>query len=65
MLRTYVVGMVLTSHWHPMAYHSEMLLDVVCKYPTYDEEMYSIVQAYQQWKHYVLGKGTVIQIDYK
>jgi hypothetical protein len=41
----YVVGIVLTQHDHPMAYHSETLSDVVHKYPTYDKEMYSIVQA--------------------
>jgi hypothetical protein len=39
----YVVGTVLTKHGHPMAYHSETLLDTVRKYPTYDKEMYSIV----------------------
>jgi hypothetical protein len=35
----YVVGIVLTQHNHPVAYHSETLLDVVRKYPTYDKEM--------------------------
>jgi hypothetical protein len=35
----YVVGTVLTQHDHPMAYHSETLSDIVCKYPTYDKEM--------------------------
>lgn len=48
-----------------MAYHSETLSDAVRKYPTYDKEMYFIVQAYQQWKHYILGKETVIHIDHK
>ena len=43
----YVVGAILTQHGHPVAYHSEPLLDAVHKYPTYDKEMYSIVQAYQ------------------
>jgi hypothetical protein len=33
----YVVSIVLTQHSHPMAYHSETLSDVVCKYPTYDK----------------------------
>jgi hypothetical protein len=33
----YVVGVVLTQHDHPMAYHSETLSDTVCKYPTYDK----------------------------
>jgi hypothetical protein len=41
----YVVGTVLTQHSHPIAYHSETLSDNVHKYPTYDKEMYSIVQA--------------------
>jgi hypothetical protein len=41
----YVVGIVLTQHGHPVAYHSETLSDTVQKYPTYDKEMYSIVQA--------------------
>ena len=27
--------------------------------------MYSIVQAYRQWKHYILGKETIIHIDEK
>ena len=44
----YVVGVVLTQHQHPMAYHSETLSNVVRKYPTYDKKMYSIVQAYYQ-----------------
>jgi hypothetical protein len=33
----YVVGIVLTQHGHPMAYHSETLSDVVHKYPTYNK----------------------------
>jgi hypothetical protein len=33
----YVVGAILTQHDHPVAYHSETLSDVVCKYPTYEK----------------------------
>jgi hypothetical protein len=44
----YVVGTVLTQHGHPVAYHSETLSYIVCKYPTYDKEMYSIVQSCRQ-----------------
>jgi hypothetical protein len=61
----YAVGTVLTQHDHPVAYHSETLSDVVRKYPTYDKEMYSIVQACHQWRHYILGKETVIHTDHK
>jgi hypothetical protein len=57
----YVVGVVLTQHDHPVAYHSETLSDIFCKYPTYDKEMYTIVQvASHQWRHYILGKETLI-----
>jgi hypothetical protein len=33
----YVVGIVLTQHGHPVAYHSETLSDTIHKYHTYDE----------------------------
>jgi hypothetical protein len=61
----YVVGVVLTQHGHPVAYHSETLSNIVCKYLTYDKEMYSIVQACHQWRHYILGKEKVIHTDHK
>jgi hypothetical protein len=61
----YAIGVVLTQHDHPMAYHSETLSNIVQKYPTYDKEMYSIVQAYRQWKHYIMGKETIIHTDHK
>jgi hypothetical protein len=61
----YVVGAVLTQHDHPVAYHSETLSDIVQKYPTYDKEMHSIVQACRQWKHYIMGKEMIIHTDHK
>jgi hypothetical protein len=61
----YAVGVVLTQHGHPVAYHSETLSDVVRKYLTYDKQMYSIVQACRQWRHYILGKVTMIHNDHK
>eukprot|EP00253_Pinus_taeda_P005889 PITA_05889 len=39
----YAIGVVITEHGQPMAYHSETLSDTVWKYPTYDKEMYSMV----------------------
>ena len=41
----YAIGAVLTQQGHPVAYHSETLSATIRKYPTYDKEMYSIVQA--------------------
>jgi hypothetical protein len=61
----YVVGAILTQHGHLVAYHSETLSNTIWKYPTYDNEMHSIVQAYRQRKHYILGKETIIHTDHK
>ena len=61
----YAIGAVLTQQGHPVAYHSETLSNTVRKYPTYDKEMYSIVKAYQQWKHYILGKETIIHTNHR
>jgi hypothetical protein len=60
----YAIGAILTQHVYPVAYHSETLSDTDRKYPTYEKEMYSIVQACRQWKHYILGKETVIHTDH-
>jgi hypothetical protein len=61
----YAIGVVITQHRHVVEYHSETLSDIVRKYPTYDKEMYSIVQAYRQWKHYILGKEMIIHTDHQ
>jgi hypothetical protein len=61
----YIVGAVLTQHGHLVAYHSETLSDTVQKYPTNDKEMYSIVQACHQWKHYIMGNETIIHTNHK
>jgi len=42
----YAIGAILTQHGNPVAYHTETFSGIVPKYPTYDKEMYSIVQTY-------------------
>jgi hypothetical protein len=39
----YVIDVVLTQQGHLVAYHNEMLSNVVRRYPTYEKDMYSIV----------------------
>jgi hypothetical protein len=39
----YDISVVPTQQGHLISYHSETLFDYVCRYPTYDKEMYSIV----------------------
>ena len=60
----YDIGVFLTQQGHLVEYHSDKILDTIWKYPTYDKEMYSIVQVCRQWKHYILGKETFIHIDH-
>jgi hypothetical protein len=31
-------------------------------YPTYDKELYALVQVVKKWKHYMMGKETIIHI---
>jgi hypothetical protein len=38
---------------------------VVLNYPTYDKELYALVQAIKKWKHYLMGKETIIHIDHQ
>ena len=53
----YAIGVVLTQQGHPVAYHSETLSETVRKYPTYDKEMYSIVQALSTMEALHFGEG--------
>jgi hypothetical protein len=56
----YAISAILTHHGHLVAYHNETLSDVVRRYPTYEKEMYSIVQECQKWKQCILGNEMVI-----
>ena len=60
----YAIGVVLPQQGHLVAYHSETLSDTVCKYSTYEKEMYSIVHAFRQWKNYILVKEMIIYRDH-
>jgi hypothetical protein len=61
----YAIGAVVTQHDHMVAYNSETLSNTIWKYPTYEKEMYYIVEACHQWKNYILGKKTIIHTDHK
>jgi hypothetical protein len=56
MLQTMLWASFSLNTDHPVAYHSETLSDVVRKYPTYDKEMYSIVQAFASGDITFLGR---------
>lgn len=46
-------------------YHSEVFHGALLNYSTYDKELYSMVQNVKKWKHYLMGKETIIHIDHQ
>lgn len=60
----FAIGFVLKQGGHPVAYHSEALADAKLMYSTYDKEFYNLVQALKQWRHYILGKETILHTDH-
>ena len=61
----YAMGAVLTQHSKPICYHFETFNPAVVNYPTYDKELYALVQSVKKWKHYLMGKETVINTDHQ
>jgi hypothetical protein len=61
----YAMGAVLMQYCKPICYHSETFNQVVVKYPTYDKELYALVQSINKSKHYLLGKETIIYTNHQ
>jgi hypothetical protein len=61
----YVMGVVLLQHGKPICFHSETFNGAVINYPTYDKELYASVQSVKKWKHYFLGKETIVHTDHQ
>jgi hypothetical protein len=61
----YAMGAVLMQYHKPNYYHCKNFNQVVVNYPAYDKELYALVQSIKKWKHYLLGKETIIHIDHQ
>jgi hypothetical protein len=61
----YAMGAVLLQHGKPICFHSETFNGAVINYPTYDKELYALVQSVKKWKHYLLGKETIVHTDHQ
>jgi hypothetical protein len=59
----YTMGVVLMQYCRPICYHCETFNQVVVNYPTYDKELYELVQSTEKWKQYVLEKETIIHTN--
>ena len=60
----YALGAVLMQHGKPISFHSEIFNGDVTKYSTYDKELYALVQSVKKWKHYLMGKETIIHTNH-
>ena len=49
----------------PIACFSEKLCGAALKYPTYDKELYALVQALETWQHYLCPKEFVIHTNHE
>src|SRR6266852_2129191 len=41
--------------WHPVAFHSQSIIDAERNYEIYDKEMLGIIRALEDWHHYLEG----------
>jgi len=57
------MGAVLMQHGKPICFHSETFNGAMINYPTYDKELYALVQSVEKWKHDLMGKETIILTD--
>ena len=59
------ISAILMQEGRPIAYFSEKLSGEALKYPTYDKELYVLVQASETWQHYLWPKEFVIHTDHE
>jgi hypothetical protein len=48
-----------------VCYHSKLFHGAILDYPMYDKDLFAIVQVVKKWKHYLLGKETIIHMDHQ
>ena len=56
---------VLLQHGKPIAFYSKTFNGAVTNYPTYDKDVYALVQSVKKWKYYLMGKETIIHTDHQ
>ena len=53
------------QHKKPIRNHSKTFSKTIINYPTYDKELYALVQSVKKWKHYLMGKETIIHTNHQ
>lgn len=50
---------------HPIAYISKSLTAAEARYNIWDKELLAILKAFQEWRHYLVGKKITVRTDHK
>lgn len=58
------MGTVLLQKGKPIFFHSKTFSKVVMNYLTYYKELFALIESFKKWKHYLMGKETVIHRDH-
>ena len=67
---TYGMGAVLSQKmdddiWRPIAFISKAFNPTKYNYPIYDQELYAIIYALQQWCHFLLNEPFKVVTDHQ
>jgi hypothetical protein len=61
----YATGEVLMQGGKSICYHYGMFHGGVMNYTSmYDHELYTLIQSMKKWKHYLMGKKTIIHTNH-
>jgi len=52
----------LGKRLHPVAFHSRKLNDAELNYEIHDKELLAILEAFREWKHYLLGADEPVMV---
>ena len=61
----YAMGAILLQKGKPICFHSETFSKAIMNYPTYDKELFALFESVKKWKHYLLGKETMIHTNHQ
>lgn len=61
----YAMGVVLMQGEIYICYHSKIFNGTILNYPTYDKELYALVQVVKKWKLHIMVKETIIHTNHQ
>jgi hypothetical protein len=61
----YAMGAILMQGERHVCYHSKIYHGEFLNYPTSDKELYVLFQIFKKWKHYLMGKETIIHTNHR